>query len=254
VEKVGDGDELWLHPAATSTELPRLLMTSPVKLAAPTLNRDGTLLAFVDTRDDVKGDIWLFDFSANSPEPRRLTGPESADDAPVFSRDGTALVYQRQLPGSGMRELMRLHLKDSRIERLPIEIDAAFAAPSPDGGRWLFVSRKSDPNGDLWLWNEQSGSLTQLTSGAERDLYPSWESADTLLFTRQSAAGGNAVTGQEPGQIFRLHLNRAGDDGFPFATPLTSAALMAVAPIPAGNHFYFVAGLVFGWSVAKEEK
>ncbi|HIJ88855.1 MAG TPA: hypothetical protein HPP97_14450, partial [Desulfuromonadales bacterium] len=249
VERGDKGDELWLYSFAAVPELPRLLHASPVRLAAPALNADGTAVAFVDAESDVKGDIWLIDTGKADAVARRLTGRESADDAPVFSRDGTALVYQRQLPGSGMRELMRLHLKDSRIERLPIDSDAAFAAPSPDGGRWLFVSRKSDPNGDLWLWNEQAGTLTQLTSGAERDLYPSWESADTLLFTRQSAAGGNAVTGQEPGQIYRLHLNRKGDDGFPSATPLTSAALMAVAPIPAGDHFYFVAGLASGGQV-----
>ncbi len=167
----------------------------------------------------------------------------------MFTVDGSALVYQRQLPGSDLRELVRLHLGDNRSEPLPIGIDAAFAAPAPDGKRWVFVSRKSDPNGDLWLWNEQGGGLTQLTRGADRDLYPAWEGADTLLFTRQSAVGGAAATGQESGQIYRLHLKRDGDDGFPFATPLTSAALMAVAPIPAGDHFYFVAGLAGGGQV-----
>jgi CHAT domain-containing protein/tetratricopeptide (TPR) repeat protein len=249
VERGDKGDELWLYSFAAVPELPRLLHSSPVRLAAPALNADGTSVAFVDAESDVKGDIWLIKIGTSAVTPQRLTGRDSADDAPVFSGDGSALVYQRQLPGSGLRELVRLYLADNRVEPLPIGIDAAFAAPSPDGGKWLFVSRKSDPNGDLWVWNERGGGVTQLTSGAERDLYPSWESADTLLFTRQPAVGGNAATGQESGQIYRLHLNRTGDDGFPFATPLTSAALMAVAPIPAGDHFYFVAGLAGGGQV-----
>ncbi len=249
VERGDKGDELWLHSFAAVPELPRLLHTSPVRLAAPALNFNGTFLAFVDAVDDVKGDIWLINLAKSDSVPRRLTDRESADDAPVFTAGGAALVYQRQLPGSENRELVRIILADSRSELLPVGIDAAFAAPSPDGSRWLFVSRKSDPDGDLWLWNEQGGGLTQLTSGAERDLYPAWESPDTILFTRQSSAGGSIATGRESGQIYRLQLKRAGDDGFPFTSPLTSAALMAVAPLPAGDLFYFVAGLAGGGQV-----
>lgn len=249
VERGDKGDELWLYSFAAIPELPRLLHASPVRLAAPALNSDGTLVAFVDAQDDVKGDIWLINPAKSDSVPRRLTGRESADDAPVFTADGAALVYQRQLPGAAVRELVRIHLADNRSELLPLGIDAAFAAPSPDGSRWLFVSRKSGPNGNLWLWNEKGGGLTQLTSGSDRDLYPAWESADTLLFTRQSAAPGGVATGQEPGQVYRLHLKRVGDDGFPFVSPLTSAALMAVAPLPAGDRFYFVAGLAGGGQV-----
>ena len=249
VERGDKGDELWLHSFAAVPELPRLLHSSPVRLAAPALNADGTLVAFVDAQDDVKGDIYLISLTKSDSAPRRLTDRESADDAPVFTNNGTAIVYQRQRPGSEIRELVRIHLADNRSEQLPIGIDAAFAAPSPDGSRMLFVSRTSDPNGDLWVWNESGGGLTQLTSGAERDLYPAWEGPDTILFTRQSSTSGNDATGRESGQIYRLHLKRAGDDGFPFAAPLTSAALMAVAPLPAGDRFYFVAGLAGGGQV-----
>ncbi|MDD2309035.1 MAG: CHAT domain-containing protein [Desulfuromonadaceae bacterium] len=249
VERGDKGDELWLYSFTAVPELPRLLHASQVRLAAPALNSAGTLVTFVDTEDDVKGDIWLLNLIKSDSVPRRLTGRESADDAPVFTPDGSALVYQRQLPGSAMRELVRLHLDDNRSETLPLGIDAAFAAPSPDGGNWLFVSRKTDSSGDLWLWNERDGGLTQLTSGAGRDLYPVWETPDTILFTRHSAAVGSAATGQESGQIYRLHLKRDGSDGFPFVSPLTSAALMAVAPLPAGDRFYFIAGLAGGGQV-----
>ncbi len=59
VERGDKGDELWLYSFTAAPELPRLLHTSPVRLAAPALNADGTLVAFVDAQDDVKGDIWL---------------------------------------------------------------------------------------------------------------------------------------------------------------------------------------------------
>jgi CHAT domain-containing protein len=249
VERGDKGDELWLHSFTAVPELPRLLHSSPVRLAAPALNADGTLVAFVDAQDDVKGDIYLISLTKSDSVPRRLTDRESADDAPVFTNNGTAIVYQRQRPGSEIRELVRIHPGDNRSEQLPIGIDAAFAALSPDGSRMLFVSRKSDPNGDLWVWNESVGGLTQLTRGAERDLYPAWEGPDTLLFTRQPSVSENDATGRESGQIYRLHLKRVGDDGFPFAAPLTSVALLAVAPLPAGDRFYFVAGLAGGGQV-----
>ncbi|MDD2897703.1 MAG: CHAT domain-containing protein [Desulfuromonadaceae bacterium] len=249
VERGDKGDELWLYSFAAVPELPRLLHSSPVRLAAPSLNGDGSLVAFVDAQDDVKGDIWLIDVLKSDSLPRRLTDRESADDAPVFTTDGKAVVYHRQRPGSDVRELVRLNLADNRSELLPIGIDAAFASPATDGNRWVFVSRSISPNGNLWVWNERSGGLAQVTGGTERDLYPVWESADTLLFTRQSAVGANDATGQETGQIYRLHLKRVGEDGFPSAFPLTSSALMAVAPLPAGDRFYFVAGLAGGGQV-----
>ncbi len=249
VERGDKGDELWLYSFTAVPELPRMLHASPVRLAAPALNPAGTLIAFVDAQDDVKGDIWLIDLTKSDSIIRKLTGRESADDAPVFTVDGSALVYQRQMPGSELRELVRFHLQNNRSEPLKLGIDASFAAPAPDGNRWMFVSRSSDPGGDLWMWNEKSGQLTQVTGGSEQDLYPAWESPDTLLFTRQSPVGGNAATGQESGQIYRLQLNRSGDDGFPFVSPLTSVALMAVAPLPAADRFYFVAGLAGGGQV-----
>ncbi|GAM09838.1 tetratricopeptide repeat protein 28 [Geobacter sp. OR-1] len=237
VEKGDEGDELWLQPTGNSPELPRLLLTSPVRLTTPALNNNGTLLAFSDARDDVKGDIWLFDLAKSDREPQRLTGPESADDAPVFTIDGAALVYQRQLPGVDRRELVRLDYRTGKSSVLPVGIDAGFSAPAPDGARWVLVSRADDPGGDLWLWNERTGERQQLTAGADRDLYPVWEGDGALLFTRFAATGEGAA-----GQIFRLHLDRTGDDGRPALFPLTAGTLSAVAPLPAGDSFLFVGG------------
>lgn len=249
VERGDKGDELWLYSFASIPELPRLIHTSPVRLAAPALNFDGSLVAFVDAQEDVKGDIWLLNLMNQDLLPKRLTGRDSAEDAPVFAADGTSIVYQQQKSGSDLRQLVRHSIKDNSSILLPVDIDAAFPAPAPDGIRWVFVSRKSDLNGDLWLWNEQNGQLTQLSSGVERDLYPAWENDENILFTRQNASGGQAPAGQESGQIYRMQLKRVDDNGLPFVSPLTSASLMAVAPVPAGDRFLFVADMPGGGQV-----
>jgi CHAT domain-containing protein/Tol biopolymer transport system component len=251
IERGSNGDELWLHPGTVSLELPRLLRESPVRLAAPTFNSSGTLLAYVDYRDDVKGDIWLLDLTQPGKEPRRLTGKVGADDTPVFTPDGKGLVYQRQLPGSDQRQLVRIDLDSTRGEILPLGMDAAFAVPSPDGTRWVLVSRKYDSNGDLWLWESKSGTLRKLTSGPELDLYPAWDTNGTLLFSRFTSDEGSKAAFARIGQVFRMYLDRPGPDGLPEVFPLTAGTLAAVAPVPAGDSILFLSGQGGGGQVLK---
>ncbi|WP_136523755.1 CHAT domain-containing protein [Geomonas ferrireducens] len=249
VEKGDAGYELWLHPAGATEKLPRLLRKSPVRLAAPAFDAGATRLAFTDERDDLKGDVWLLDLTRPDAEPVRLTGNDAGEDAPSFARDGNVLFYQRELPGSGRREIVRFDLTSGRGETIPIGIDAAFAVPSPDGGRLAFVSREKDPGGDLWLWDLRARRLSPLTAGGERDLYPAWQDDDTILFTRFAPPAGDSATGPEGGAVFRLQLKRAGEGGLPAAFPLTSGLLSTVAPVPAPDSVLFVAGGAAGGQV-----
>ncbi|GFO62820.1 CHAT domain-containing protein [Geomonas paludis] len=249
VEKGDAGYELWLHPGGNAAELPRLLTKGPVRISAPAFDAGGTRLAYADERDDLKGDIWLIDLTRAGAAPQRITGNDAGEDAPGFAPDGSALYYQRQLPGVERRDLVRLELVSGKAAALPVGIDAAFAAISPDGNRIAFVSRDKDPGGDLWLWEQQGGRLTRLTAGAERDLYPVWQDGDTLLFTRFAPPVGDAANGPDGGAVFRLQLKRAGSHGFPAAFPLTSGLLSTAAPIPAGERVLFVAGAAAGGQV-----
>jgi CHAT domain-containing protein len=226
------GDELWLYPSGYPQVLPHRLLQGVARLAMPALSRDGRTLAWIDSRDDVKGDLWLLDLTRPGAVPQRLSDSRSEEQAPVFSRDGSFIVVHQLTPGSEQRRLVRYDFVGSAPMPLAINIDAAFAHPAPDGLSWVFVSRKNDPGGDLWLWDGKQ-EPEQLTFGAAVDLYPAWEGVDTLLFTRIPEKSGR-------GEIVRLQLNRRDTSGHPRLFPLTVPALGALAPLPVGQEIYFV--------------
>jgi CHAT domain-containing protein/tetratricopeptide (TPR) repeat protein len=232
VEKGDQGDELWLYPAGYPQTLPQRLLPGAARLTAPALSRDGRFLAWIDSRDDVKGDLWRLDLSRAGATPQRLSDSRSEESAPVFSRDGSYIVVHQLTPGSTQRRLVRYDRAAATPTFLPISIDAAFAHPAPDGYSWVFVSRSSDPNGDLWLWDGEK-KLEQLTFGSDADLYPAWEGENTLLFTR-------LMENTARGEIVRLQLNRRDTAGRPRLFPLTAPALGALAPLPVGKEIYFV--------------
>jgi CHAT domain-containing protein/tetratricopeptide (TPR) repeat protein len=232
IETGDQGDELWLYPAGYPQMLPQLLLSGVARMTMPALSRDGRLLAWIDSRDDVKGDLWILDLTRPGTTPQRLSDSRSEEQAPVFSRDGSFLVVQQLTPGSAQRRLVRYDLAGSAPTPLAINIDAAFAHPATDGHSWVFVSRQYDPNGDLWLWDGEQ-EPEQLTFGAAADLYPVWEGANTILFTRIAEKTGR-------GEIVRLQLNRRDSAGHPRLFPLTVPALGALAPLPVGEKIYFV--------------
>jgi CHAT domain-containing protein/tetratricopeptide (TPR) repeat protein len=232
VERSDQGDELWFYPPGYPQKLPQRLLAGEARLTAPALSRDGRFLAWIDSRDDVKGDLWYLDLTRPGAKPQRRSDSRSEEHAPVFSHDGRFIVVHQLTPGAEERRLVRYDLAGSTPVPLPISIDAAFASPAPDGHSWVFVSRSRDLHGDLWLWDGEK-TLQQLTFGAATDLYPSWEGAETLLFTR-------LAEDSERGEIVRLQLERRDIAGQPRLFPLTTPALGALAPLPAGEKIYFV--------------
>ncbi|MBF0427637.1 MAG: PD40 domain-containing protein [Magnetococcales bacterium] len=63
---------------------------------APSISRDGRLLAFVSNRSGNR-DIWLQDLeTGNVAVPRQLTNHPAADEAPALNQDGSRLLYVSQ--------------------------------------------------------------------------------------------------------------------------------------------------------------
>jgi hypothetical protein len=227
VESSEEGDELWLYPPGYPQKLPQRLLPGEARLKAPALSRDGRFLAWIDSRDDVKGDLWTLDLTRPGANPQRRGDSSSEEHAPAFSRDNSSIVVHQLTPGSTQRRLVRYDLATGTSAPLPISIDAAFASPAPDGHSWVFVSQHRDAHGDLWLWDGEK-KLEQLTFGAATDLYPAWEGSDRLLYTR-------LAENSERGVIVRLQLDRRDTAGHPRLFPLTIPALGALAPLPVAE-------------------
>ncbi|MDO9079760.1 MAG: hypothetical protein Q7U44_03100, partial [Desulfuromonadales bacterium] len=118
------GDELWLYPAGYPQVLPQRLLQGVARLAMPALSRDGRTLAWIDSRDDVKGDLWVLDVTRPGAVAQRLSDSRSEEQAPVFSRDGSFIVVHQLTPGSTLRRLVRYDLVGSAPTPLAINIDA----------------------------------------------------------------------------------------------------------------------------------
>ncbi|GAB4296841.1 MAG: hypothetical protein Fur0034_06320 [Desulfuromonadia bacterium] len=228
VEKGDQGNELWIYRIDRVT-LPSLIYRSTAPLGPLSLDREGRLVAFVDGTMDVKGDIAIIPTSPGG-TPRRLTGSDSGDDAPAFAPDGS-ILYQKEIPGSGVRSIIRLDPSTGTERRLPITIDAGFPAPFPDGSRVVFVSRDPSGRGDLWLYDEREG-VRRLTATPDQELHPVCVDSRTVILTRIPPGGGNP-------RIVRVSLDD-GENPFRRDFPLTSGREGAIAPIPLADGFAFI--------------
>ena len=234
--------ELWLRSADLSGGgPPEKLAPGEGKVWEPVLSKDGGLIAFVGDSHDAKGDIFLI--NRNSPDlgPQRLTGRETADGAPVFSPDGKTLYFHQSRPGENRRQIMALDPANPTAppRTLDTKGDAAFPSLSPDGKICAFVSVRDDPGGDIFLIHLDTGKVTGLTRGPERDLSPKWSrDGKYIYFTRLSPdrqTGSIVAEPPNPG-IFRIR----ADEENATAYPVTSGSFPAFSPMPTADALYFL--------------
>ncbi|MCJ7808908.1 MAG: hypothetical protein MUP26_01475, partial [Desulfobulbaceae bacterium] len=234
--------ELWLRSADPSKGgPPEKLSHGEVKLWEPAVSRDGSLIAFAGASHDAKGDIFLINRNSLDLSPQRLTGRETAEGAPAFSPDGKTLYFHQSTPGENRRQLMALDLKNPLTppQKLDTKGDAAFPSPSPDGTMCTFVSLRDDPGGDIFLLSLDTGEVTALTRGPDRDLSPKWSrDGKHIYFTRLSQdrqAASNAAETPNP-MILRI---KAAEKKTP-AYPVTSGTYSAFYPMPTADRLYFL--------------
>ncbi len=232
---------LWIGSADPAVfKLPRQLVSGDSGKHSPCLSPRGNHLAYVDTRLDANGDIFLIHLKKPDSEPIRLTDRTTADDGPVFSPDGDRLYFY-QAKSNGQNQLVALDL--SRPDEPPEPIDAGgdgmYAAVSPDGRILAFVSFRRHPSGDIFTWHRKTGEIRQITSGPAIDLFPAWgPEGDHIYFSRIASDTNHdgKITASDNSVVCRIQVGTADAPAYPL-TPLNHSA---VHPKVSGDKLFYL--------------
>ncbi len=246
---------LWIGSADPAAfKLPRKLAPTPSTKRAPALSPDGKQLAYVDTRFDAKGDIFLLNLKTPDRPPVRLTGRDSADDSPWFSSEGNRL-YFHQAKSNGQNHLVSLDLSHPDASAEPINVggDAMSAAVSPNGQKLAFVTFRKDASGDIFTYDLKSGKTRQITGGPAIDRSPVWGPAGMRIYFSRIDADTNqdgSLTDSDHSVICRIPAEAANAR----ACPLTPLNHSAMHPQVRGDRLFYLsdrATVVNCWSLPR---
>ncbi len=221
--------KLWTGSADPAVfKLPRELVSAPSAKRAPALSPDGKHLAYVDTRFDAKGDIFLLNLKTPDKPPVRLTGRDTADDAPVFSADSRGIFFN-QAESNGKNHLASLDTKQPQAALKPVNTggDGMSAAVSPDGHKLAFISFRADAGGDVFVYDLKTENTRQITSGPAIDRHPAWGPDGTQIYFSRIDSDTNQDGRLSPADnsvICRISAETENSRAYPL-TPLNHSAM-----------------------------
>jgi serine/threonine protein kinase len=156
---------------------------------APSLSRDGALLAYASDRSGEGNlDIWLQQVDGR--QPIRLTNDPADDTAPSISPDGTKIAFRSERAGGGVYEAPALGGEATLIA-------AGGHNPkfSPDG-RWIayWTGRDSSylpGSAKVWLVEAGGGTPREIGGGLASAAHPVWShnGSELLALARGSGDG-----------------------------------------------------------------
>lgn len=141
----------------------------------PTFSPDGARILFTSTRD---GDTDVYTIARDGGVAAKLTHNAVYDSAPAWSPDGARIAFERGAAGDDPTNELWTMAAAGGDERRLTENDVLDegAAWSPDGTRIAFTSGRSDPDGDIYVMN-QDGSDQHLVAGSPAlEESPDWQS------------------------------------------------------------------------------
>ncbi|MFO8008815.1 MAG: tetratricopeptide repeat protein [Candidatus Brocadiia bacterium] len=244
-EREGSADIYLREEAAEPLSPARRLAAHGARDLWPRLSPDGERVAFVSTRADSGGDLWLLRpggwFRPRAPE--RLTDGRSADDQPCWHPNGKTLFYAAAPSPGGPYRLRRLDLGGE-----PVALngqDGQMPDCSPDGRFLAFVRRQDAGGTALHVLRLADGRTAQLTGGPQMDLHPCWAAdGSRVLFTRHplDTNRDGRLDQVDASSVYSVRFSEGMfQDGVPLpaARQLTSLATAESHPRAGGAGFVF---------------
>jgi len=178
----------------------------------PIWSNDSSLLAFSSDRfgnDDV------FVMPQEGGQPTRLTFHSANDIAMSFTPDNKVLFNSRRLYAQVEREweIMQVDAKGGSTEVRFMDALGLNAAVSPDGSKVAFVrgtartSRedyRGPANRNIWIYDKNKDSYSQLTDFAGSDFSPKWVGNDSVYFISPRSGKYNVHKASLKGEISQV--------------------------------------------------
>ena len=162
------GNDICLKNILTGSITTIVKGTTTTTDRSPCFSPDGTRLIYCANSNGLPQ---IYSTTISGTGTRNLTGSSSSNLSPSFSPDGRKIVFSSNRDEEG-HSLYLMDPDGSNQRCLPINLDSELREPcfSPDGKRIIFWAN----NPDLYIYDLDSGNLTQLTSGTASDTKPSW--------------------------------------------------------------------------------
>ena len=157
------------------------LIDGPGQSTSPSWSPDGTMLAFVSTRDGNK-EIYTTDFSGE--KLRRLTEFAGTDNDPSWSPDGKKIAFARTIDAS-TSNIFTVDAGGGPATQMS-RFRGKNVTPrwSPDGGRIAYTTNRFWPGWDVCVWNIARGVENCPLTGKESYCRPMWsKDGSQLLFS-----------------------------------------------------------------------
>ncbi len=229
--------ELWIKDLTTG--VPRRITNHVAEDTQPAWSPEERRVVFVSMREDVKGDLYLWEEGAL----KRLTDNTTADAFPVFSPDGRWIYFAAGPEGQSRIE--RLNLESG--ERTPITgWGATHPALSPDGRMLAYTQFTAGPEieqgerGQIAIMRLADKQVRLITTPAYHAGFPAFfPDGKQLLFTRfTSGEPWTSLTTEAVGSLWAVNVRRARGGADP------DAAMALAYPVTSGRRTVLFAQVV----------
>jgi Tol biopolymer transport system component len=156
---------------------------------------DDKQLVFVKTKENNKGDIYLYDLI--SKQETALVVDTFNKNSPNWSNDGKKIVYNRESNGRGRDATLEVCIVDIKTKEIKQVTESGHYKSynpvwAPEGDQIVYYFEKGDNRDQIWLTDSKGSFHINLTNDTStHNFYPSWIDKHTVVYTN---APNNVMT------------------------------------------------------------